>query len=148
MSVSDLFRWTEPTPKPARGTLALAREADDAERIAKERQIAAEVKKRDSWTCRWPEKHKCRGPLEAAHIINKSLGGPTSLENELAVCRWIHRHGPESLHGGQLKVVKETARGANWILSFWRRTEEKDALGDPVFYMVARESSPGVLERD
>lgn len=133
--------------KPARGSLVLAREKADAEREQHERRIAGLVKYRDGFRCRWPEAHTCRGPLEAVHIVDKSLGGETSMENEVALCRWLHRKGPESIHGKQLKIEKETERGANGPLSFWRRTNEYDALGQPIYYCVARESAPGIVER-
>lgn len=141
--------WTAPQPKPAKGSGILAREAADAARIATERDIASQVKKREGFKCRWPEAHKCRGgALEAAHIVNKSQGGPTTTENEIAVCPWIHRRGPESLHGQQLKIEKETERGANGPLSFWRQSGEFDVLGQPIYYCVARERAPGVIEKD
>jgi hypothetical protein len=145
----SLVQWDKPQWKPERGAAILAREKADAERKAHEAEIAKEVKTRDGFKCRWPERHKCRGgALEAAHIVDKSLGGETSTENELAVCPWIHRRGPESIHGKQLKVEKETPLGANGCLSFWRQTGEYDALGQPIYYCVARERQPGVLEKD
>lgn len=135
--------------RPERGAAIVEREAADKQRIATEREIATKVKQREGYRCRWPEAHTCRGgPLEAAHLVNKSQGGTTSLENEIAVCPWIHRRGPESLHGQQLKVEKETERGANGPLSFWRQTGEFDALGQPIYFCVARERAPGIVERD
>lgn len=134
--------------KPEKGSVILAREKDDAERLKQEREVAAEVKRRDG-RCRWPEAHKCRGgALEAAHIVDKSLVGATSTENEITLCPWIHRRGPESIHGKQLKVEKETPAGANGPCSFWRQTGEFDALGQPIYYLVARERAIGILERD
>lgn len=140
-------RYAKPQAKPERGSATLAREKDDKDRLAHEREVAKQVKERDEYRCRWPEVHKCRGPLEAAHIVDKSLGGATAPENELAVCRWIHRAGPESIHGKQLKVEKESADGANGYLTFWRRTDDFDALGQPIYSLVARETKHG-LERD
>lgn len=133
--------------KPKRGAAILEREKADAEREAHEREIAKQVKARDG-KCRWPERHKCRGQLEAAHILDKSLGGETSTENEWTCCSWIHRRGPESIHGKELRVDKESRLGANGPLSFWRQTGEYDALGQPTYYLVARETQRGVLERD
>src|SRR5688572_16665815 len=134
--------------KPKRGAAILAREKADAEREAHEREIAKQVKTREGFKCRWPEKHKCRGGLEAAHILDKSLGGATSTENELAVCAWIHRRGPASIHGKELRVDKESGLGANGPLSFWKQSGEYDALGQPIYYCVARERSIGVVEKD
>lgn len=136
------------TPKPERGSAKLARERDDAERIQHEREIASQVKAREGYRCRWPEAHKCRGPLEAVHIVDKSLLGATCLENEVAFCAWIHRQGPESIHGKQLKVEKETAAGANGALSFWRRDGGFDELNQPTYALVGREVRPGQIERD
>lgn len=140
----SLIEWErgKPMPKPARGSAILAREKADTERKAHEAEIAKQVKARDG-KCRWPEAHKCRGGLEAAHIVDKSRGGETSRGNEFAVCRWIHRSGPESIHGKQLKVEKETPAGADGALSFWRQTGEYDALGQPIYAMVARELHRG-----
>lgn len=135
-------------PKPVRGSAKLAREKDDADREAKELEVGKAVKARDQWKCRWPEAHKCRGPLEAVHIVDKSRGGETSTRNEVALCAWIHRQGPESIHGKQLKIETETDRGADWTLSFWRKDGTFDALGQPVYGLVAREVRPGELERD
>lgn len=145
-TLADMGRCAQ--PKPARGSSKLAREKDDAERDAKELEVGKAVKVRDNWRCRWPEAHKCRGPLEAVHIVDKSLLGATCTENEVAFCAWIHRQGPASIHGKQLKVEKETARGANGPLSFWRKDGNFDALGQPTYALVAREVRPGELERD
>jgi hypothetical protein len=136
------------TPKPKRGAAILEREKADAEREAHERQIAKLVKARDV-RCRWPEAHKCRGgQLEAVHIVDKSLTGSTSTDNEITLCPWLHRRGPESIHGKQLKVEKETPRGADGPLSFWRQTGTFDELGQPVYALVAREVRPFQYERD
>lgn len=61
--------------KPARGSRVLEREKDDAEALRIEREQKGFAKKRDG-RCRWPEPHKCRFALEAAHILHASLGGP------------------------------------------------------------------------
>jgi len=130
------------SPKPAKGTALLERERRTADRKALERDVALRVKLRDGFKCRWPEVHKCRGGLEAAHIRDKSLLGETSTANEITLCAWIHRRGPQSIHGKQLKVELETPDGANGALSFWRQ----DAQGG--YYLVARERAIGILERD
>jgi hypothetical protein len=148
-----LVEWERGKPvwKPKRGSGTLAREKADAEREAHEREIAKQVKARDG-RCRWPEKHRCRGPLEAAHIEDKKMGGDhglrTETANEVSVCRWIHRSGPATIHSKDLRVDKETARGADGPLSFWRQTGEYDALGQPVYYCIAREVQRGIVEKD
>lgn len=135
--------------KPKRGSASLAREQADAQREANRKAVAKQVKQRDSYRCRWPEAHKCRGgPLEAAHIKDLSLRGVTVATNEITFCPWIHRRGPESIHGKELKVEPETSAGANGPCSFWRQTGEYDALGQPVYYLVARERAIGVVEKD
>lgn len=143
----------EPLPdvalqKPSRGSAILAREQAVAEADAIERREKAAAKKRDG-RCRWPEPHKCRGgELEAAHIIDASLGGAMASGNLVTVCPWIHRRGPESIHGKQLKVEAETERGAWAALSYWRQTGAFDALGQTTYYLVAREIAPFRYERD
>jgi len=128
-------------PKPVRGARVLAKEDDDREAAKLERNVKTLVRRRDV-RCRWPEVHKCRGELECAHIVDASLGGAMATENLFLCCSFLHRRGPETIHGKQLKVEKETLGGADDRLSFWRRT------GPGEYVMVARESRPGVIERD
>jgi hypothetical protein len=135
-------------PKPSRGARILAKEEADARDLKIEREAKGEAKKRDG-RCRWPEKHKCRGgDLEAAHIEDASTGGLMEPANLVTLCPWYHRRGPESIHGKQIKVEKETEHGAIGPLSFWRQTGEFDELGQPTYYLVARETAPFVYERD
>lgn len=134
--------------KPVKGSAILARAKADAERKATEREVAQQVKARDV-RCRWPEAHVCRGgPLEAAHIQDKSLRGPTIVENLVTLCPWLHRRGPESIHSKALRIEADTDLGANGPLSFWRQSGNYDALGAPIYTLVARELSPFVYERD
>jgi hypothetical protein len=147
MTVSDLFYRPQGQPKPLRGSSTLAREEKRTTAQKQEADAKAEAKQRDGFKCRWPEPHKCRGPLEGAHIVDKSLGGANVAENIVTVCRWIHRAGPESIHGKQLRVDTETPAGANAGLSFWRRDARVDLLGQPTYHMVALETAPFVLER-
>lgn len=130
-----------PNFKPPRGYYILEREAEKADALRVEREQKAKTRKRDG-RCRWPEDHVCRGELESAHIRDASLGGEMSAQNLITLCAWIHRRGPESIHGKQLKVESLTVDGANGPLSFWR----KDAQG--AFYVVAQERAIGMVERD
>lgn len=130
---------SEPNWKPAKGTVVLEREKARATRKAQRRAAVDEAKARDGYLCRWPERHKCRGLLEGAHIIDSSLKGPDEPWNIVSLCAWVHRRGPESIHGKQLKVQMETTEGANGPLSFWRQTGEVDQLGQPVYYCIKRE---------
>ncbi len=148
MSVNDLFARSGPMPKPKRGSAILARAADDAARKANEREVAALVKARDGFRCRWPEKHVCRGgPLEAAHIRDKSLRGPTSTANEISLCPWIHRRGPESIHSKDLKIEPETEAGCDGPVSFHRQAEYRDTFGQPIYICIAIEDAPGVIRK-
>jgi hypothetical protein len=129
-------------PKPTRGSAVLEREKHRAEREKAEREAKLAAKARDGFRCRWPLTHKCRGGLEAAHILDASLGGACEPANLVSLCAWLHRRGPESIHGKQLKVEPMTHHHANGPLQFWRKDE------DGSFYLVAEERSVGIVERD
>jgi len=128
--------WKQP-----RGSYLLERDKARAAAEKIEREEKAKVRKRDG-RCRWPIQHKCRGGLEAAHIRDASLGGDMRSSNLITLCSWLHRRGPESVHGKQLQVVPLTSAGADGPVSFWRKDED----GKP--YMCAQESAVGILERD
>jgi len=129
-------------PKPSRGQRVLDKEERDAKAKKHELEIKKLVKLRDG-RCRWPEAHKCRGVLEAAHILDASLGGEMTTANLVTLCAWIHRRGPESIHGKQLDIdIEDIKKGANGPLSFWKQ----DAKGE--YYMVNRETAPFVYEID
>lgn len=127
--------------KAPRGSYVLDREARKAEAVRIERREKAKARHRDG-RCRWPERHECLCGLESAHVVDASLGGPMRSDNLVTLCAWLHRRGPESIHGKQLRVDAETPRGADGPLSFWRRDI------DGVFYLVRRESAPFRYERD
>ena len=119
----------------------LEREAIAAAALTLERKVKAEVRRLDG-RCRWPEVHKCRCGLEAAHLVDASLGGLMAIENLILVCGWIHRRGPESIHGKQLQIEANTARGARGPCSFYRQDDHGG------YYLIAREVRPGQIERD
>lgn len=131
-----------PQPRPARGAHVLAKEKADAERERCEEEIRRKVRRRDWWRCRIAVPHKCRGPIECAHIVDASLGGDYSTANLIAACRWIHRHGPVSVHQKRVQVVPETRRGADGPCAFYARDDEG------AWYMTARETAIHRLERD
>lgn len=135
---------SQPCPKPQRGQAMLDREQAKADALAVERREKTAARKRDG-RCRWPEVHKCRGGLESAHLVDASLGGPMHRTNLVTLCAWIHRRGPESIHGKQLMMQRESRAGASGPLSFWRRSAEP---GSDFFYLVARETQPFEIERD
>lgn len=129
-------------PKPARGTRVLEKERTDAERQARELEIRKAVRARDG-KCRWPEKHKCRCELECAHVTDASLGGAYEPENLVLLCGWIHRRGPESIHGKELRMEHEGLDPLGRpIFSFWKQD------GGGAYYLLAREVAPFVFERD
>lgn len=128
--------------KPSRGQRILDKEDVDARALKLEREQKGLAKKRDG-KCRWPEAHKCRGgELEAAHILDASLGGLMAADNLVTLCPWIHRRGPESIHGKQLRIEAETEQGANGPLSFWKQDEKGH------YFMVKRETALFTYEQD
>lgn len=115
-------------PKPQRGTHVLDREAARYAIVKAERVAKALAKRRDHWGCRWPD-HKCRGPIEVAHVFTAAgMGGDPQLirtqpENLMTLCSWVHRHGPQSLHSRDLKIEAETPLGTDGPCAFYRRDE-------------------------
>jgi hypothetical protein len=112
-------------PKPQRGSGILAREQRRAALDAAEIEAKTAAKQLDGYRCQWPEKHKCRGGLEAAHIVDASLGGDMHPRNLVSLCAWIHRRGPESIHSKDLKV--DGQRGS-W--KFYRKVWSETRAGE------------------
>lgn len=129
-------------PKPLRGQRVLDKEQADATRAAYELEVRRAVRARDG-KCRWPERHRCRFSLECAHVLDASLGGLYVAENLILTCAWIHRRGPESVHGKQLRIEAEgfDALGRP-LFSFWKQD------GGGAYYLIARETAPFQLEHD
>lgn len=132
--------------KPARGSKVLAKERADAEESAEEIQAKKEAKARDGH-CRFPDKHKCRGGLEGAHIVDKSRGGPNIASNIVSVCAWIHRRGPLSIHGKDYVYVPLTKQGANGPLAVYLRTWHEGRRGESSTKLLAKERVIHVWER-
>lgn len=129
-------------PKPQRGQRVLDKEAADAALLVIELREKKAAKRRDGG-CRWPEKHKCRGGLESAHVRDASLGGLMFRWNLITICAWLHRRGPVSIHGKQLRVeIEDPERGTDGPCSFWQQGV------DGRFYLVAREIAIRQYERD
>lgn len=133
--------------KPPRGTYKLERERRRQEIAAAEEANKTAAKVRDGWKCRWPETHKCRGILEGVHVfVDKGMGGDhgtvSGTWNLMALCSWIHRTGPRSIHSKDLWSEPMTDDGADGICSFWKRDED----GRP--FMVAEEIAIGVIAKD
>lgn len=130
------------TQKPLRGQRVLEREEERASLLASERREKAAAKKRDGG-CRWPETHTCRGGLESAHVRDASLGGLCFRWNLITLCAWLHRRGPQSIHGKQLRVeIERPELGTDGPCSFWKVGE------DGQWYMVRRETGIRQYERD
>ncbi len=111
-----------PMWKPRRGSAVLEREQRAAGDLDAEKAAKAKAKARDGFRCQWPERHKCRGGLEAAHIVDDSRGGAMDASNLIALCAWIHRRGPESIHSKDLRVeLVSPKHGANGRVKFYRR---------------------------
>lgn len=132
--------------KGPRGSSVLAKEKDAREETAAEIEIKRQVREREKGKCRWPGKHKCRGGMEAAHIIDASRGGEYSTKNLVLLCKWIHRSGPESIHGKELEVRILTKKGADGPLSFHRKSFSETKAGEYTWRTVGKETAPGVLE--
>lgn len=111
-----------PQPKPT--PPILTRQAKTRDRQRYERAVAAIVKRRDGFKCRvpWPDH---AGPVEAAHIDPKGMGGDkrlirTTTENEIGCCRHHHRSSRGSIHSADIQITKLTSFGADGLLAFTR----------------------------
>lgn len=142
----SLFRWTEPQPRPSKGTALLERRESRAKVKANEKTEKAKVVARDgSHTCRLvpncPEKEK----HETAHLENKGAGGDhglrTTADTMVRACLF-HHQGRWSLHSGDLRVEYLTPEKANGPIEVWG----KDETGRE--FMVKREIACGQIERD
>lgn len=128
--------------KSQRGTRELTQEKADAKAAKAERDVKLEVKRIDG-RCRWPEPHKCRFGIEAAHLHDESTGGDMTLENLITLCAWIHRRGPESVHGKQLEIRPLTKAGTRGPCAFYRKRYSEQRRGEFTWKLVARELAPG-----
>ncbi len=103
--------------------LAVERHQRKLDLKADERQVKANVKRRDGNTCRWPrcEFAAITQPLDCAHVEPSGMGGRPSLmreDNLLLLCRAHHR-GPMSVHSGDLRVTPQRAElGTNGPCDF------------------------------
>jgi hypothetical protein len=122
--------------KGPRGSATIAKEKDAAKETAAELLIKTDVRKRDK---------KCRFGLECAHIVDASRGGEFSTKNLVLLCGWIHRKGPESIHGKELEVRILSKKGADGPLSYHRKRFSETKKGEYTWQTVGKESAPGVL---
>lgn len=134
--------WSGPNWKPAKGTAWLERKLARMDVEATRKVNKAAARRRDM-KCRWPkcECYRLTARLEVAHIDDLSRGGTDDTDNLVTLCFLTHQ-GPRSLHSKDRAIVKLTPAGANGPLAFYMRGE------DGVMYLVARETSVRILERD
>ncbi len=139
--------FTGPMWKPERGSRVIAREEQREEESAELIAAKKAAKLRDGHRCCWPEKHKCRGGIESAHIVDKSRGGPDTTANLITICAWMHRRGPKSIHSKDCVVQPLTDRGADGPVAYYRTVWNEGKRGGESLRLVALEVSCRVLER-
>lgn len=132
--------------KAPRGTAVLKKEKAEQKETEAEIEIKRLVKARDG-KCRWPERHRCRGGLECAHLKDASLGGQMVTSNLILLCKWVHRTGPQSIHSKDLEVVPLTKKGADGACKFFRRYYAADRKDEFRRKLIAQESAPGVIAK-
>jgi hypothetical protein len=132
--------------QPSRFDRALARKI---ERQSDWRRVCKAVDARDRRICRACGKHSdpdAMGLLTRGHrhhIVYRSAGGPSTLENLVTLCPACHA----AEHQDRLRFTFD-AQGyeqldANLGLEFWRKSLESGG-----WYMVRRELAPHVVHRD
>lgn len=133
-------------PKPAKGSAILARRQAREKIRAHEATEKAKVVKRDgSKVCRLIPSCAERQKFETAHLDDKGMGGDhgirSTADRMIRSC-FFHHQGAWSLHSKDLRVVCLTDLGTDGPIEVWARDEQGQ------WFMVKRESSAGVLERD
>ena len=133
--------------KPAKGTAITDRRKARNDIKANEAEQKALVVKRDgSKTCRLVPSCTEREKFETAHLSAKGFGGDhgirTTADQMIRSC-FFHHQGPWSLHSKDLRVECLTDQGTNGAIEVWGRSQETGA-----WYLLSRESAPGVRERD
>lgn len=78
------------SPKPSRGTHARAKARAKREQAKADRRVYAAVDARDGMCCRVCGIY-CGKSIERHHILYRSLGGKTTLENIVSLCQKHHR---------------------------------------------------------
>lgn len=126
--------------KPPRGAAKHAHRQRHAQANTREARHKTAVRKRDSYTSRWPGDDG--QPLEVAHLTHKGAGGDVDTIRSvqalmILVSRAVHQ-GPRSLHSGDRRVLFLTPEKANGPVAFLERRGGKWAE-------VGRELWPGVL---
>ena len=143
-------------PKPKKGT---ARKATRARRAAIERAEATAkqaAKKRDGWCCRRcgygyarlgqsPWLYHYGGPptLEAAHLIDKGMGGDHGRHSShprdyVTLCHDCHQ-GPRGVHAGFVVMRPLTDRGGDGPVEFVNCDPRRGKIGGAVKALVTPE---------
>jgi hypothetical protein len=105
---------------PARPPVSLA-----ARDIPNTPMIRQQVLSRDGAVCAAPGCSN-RGTLFAHHVVFRSLGGRTTIENEVCFCQSCH----SLVHDGQLTVEGEAPHGLRWNDSEGRAIETRLTADD------------------
>jgi hypothetical protein len=126
--MSAINPWTGPQWKTGRVAAKKAKQKLRRQRVAKERDAKADVRKRDK-VCRFP-RCGCRklGEIlkafpEVSHTKHKGAGGDPSTKtsvssNLVLLCKWRHQDAPISRHKQTLRVVYLTDRGFDDIVAW------------------------------
>ena len=135
-------------PKPQKGTALIERRTRRKAIEAYEDREKQIVRRRDR-VCRWPRCENCRcfkPRLEVAHLSAKGAGGDhgqkSSADAMILLDMLTHQGGPSSLEQHGRRIEPLTTAGTSGPCEFWA-LDEKGA-----WYLVARERSIGILERD
>jgi hypothetical protein len=114
-------------PKPAKGSLAVARHKRRREIKLQEDHEKQIVRVRDGHQCRWPGCRSGRSVrLEVAHLNDKGMGGDHGQRShhDQMILLCVHCHqGAHSLHSKDRKIEPITDAGTNRECAFFIRTE-------------------------
>lgn len=134
-------------PKPAKGSGLIERKEKRKDVEAAEELQKRIVRLRDH-VCRWPKCENCRRykpRLEVAHLDAKGFGGDhgyRSDASEMILLDYLTHQGYLGLEQHGKRIVPLTKDGTNGPCEFY-------ATGDDGrMYLVAREVSIGIYERD
>ena len=131
--------------QPKGSALLERREKRAAIKTHEQKQKALVVKRDGAKVCRLVPNCPEREKFETAHLDDKGMGGDhgirTTADRMIRSC-FFHHQGAWSLHSKDLRVDCLTDAGTDGPIEVWG----KDANGE--WFMVKRESAPGVLERD
>ena len=110
------------TAKPAKGSARKAARAARRKIERVERAAKRAAKERDGWRCRRCGYTSSVWPVEAAHLVDKQMGGDHgrfSCERRhfVALCPPCHQ-GPNGIHSGRLRMVYDPEAMGDGVVSF------------------------------